>query len=215
MHLADCVLTKHVIQGHNIDVEAVLKDTWVLRYSTTNIKDRLDLANERTEKVKTWMVRSNPEVFNKYDYPFSFAHPSYYFGVLICRYVNRRATDQQVLGNHSLAEYLVNRLNCSQDEAHNILNKHKILLNRSMLRIRDTIDFLFRKGFKPEHIIRNPKILTHSVQTTERRLAQFEEKEIKLESLSILTKSNKQYQHYFESVVKNKKKEKQENNKDN
>lgn len=80
-----------------------------------------------------------------------------------------------------------------------------------MMRIKDMLDFLFQKGFNSDHIIRNPKILTHSKQTTEKRLAQFAEKNIKLDSLAILTKSNRQYQHYLDSLVKSKKKEKEEN----
>lgn len=64
------------------------------------------------------------------------------------------------------------------------------------------IDFLYNQGFSPIHIIKVPKILLHSVETTRKRLLELEALGFKVDSLSVLTKSQKQYMMYYENLVK-------------
>lgn len=131
------------------------------------------------------MVRANPEIFDKY--------------------VGRIKDNQQVLGNHSLIEYLSEKLDCTDMQAKTLLNKLPAIGNKSMKKMQEMLDFLYTKGFKPIHIYRVPKILLHSVTTVGKRLKEIENHQIKLDSLYMLTKSQKQYQQYYEALLRNKK----------
>lgn len=68
--------------------------------------------------------------------------------------------------------------------------------------MQEIIDFLLKKGFKPIHIYRVPKILLHSVKTTQARLKELENQDVQLDSLYLLTKSQKQFKQYCEAFVK-------------
>lgn len=72
--------------------------------------------------------------------------------------------------------------------------------------MQEIIDFLCSQGYKPIHICRAPKILLHSVETTRNRLKDLEAQGIKLDSLHILTKSHKQFMHFYENLIKTNKK---------
>lgn len=78
--------------------------------------------------------------------------------------------------------------------------------------MKEIIDFLYNDGYTPIHIVRNPKILLHSVETTRKRLKELEEQGVKVESLHILTKSQKQYMNYYDSLVKSSKNKMQDKN---
>lgn len=111
-----------------------------------------------------------------------------------------------MLGNHSLIEYLSQKLDCTDIQVKVLLTKLPALENKSMKKMQEMLDFLYTKGFKPIHIYRVPKILLHSVKTVSKRLKEIETENIQLDSLYMLTKSQKQYQQYYESLLRNKKK---------
>lgn len=95
------------------------------------------------------------------------------------------------------------------EQAKNLIAKHPALKNKSLTKMQEIIDFLLIKGFKPIHIYRVPKILLHSVKTTQARLKELENQNVQLDSLYLLTKSQKQFKQYCEILVKcNKKKSK-------
>lgn len=66
------------------------------------------------------------------------------------------------------------------------------------------IDFLLLYGFKPIQICRSPKIMLHSVETIRKRLRELETSNIQLDSLHILTKSQRQYMSFIDSMKANK-----------
>lgn len=127
-----------------------------------------------------------------------------YFSII--RYVERINNNREVLGNQSLIQYLSEKLDCTDEQAKFLLTKLPALENKSMKKMQEMLDFLYTKGFKPIHVYRVPKILLHSVNTVAKRLKEIEMKNIKLDSLYMLTKSEKQYQLYYESLNKSKKK---------
>lgn len=52
---------------YGITAEEIKKDLWVLRYNSDTIKHRLDIAKQiNIDKIKTWMVRCKPEIFDVY-----------------------------------------------------------------------------------------------------------------------------------------------------
>lgn len=109
------------------------------------------------------------------------------------------------MGSHSLIEYLSEKLDCSDEQVKFLLTKLPALKTKRMKKIQEMLDFLYTKGFKPIHVYRMPKILLHSVTTIRKRLTEIEKENIELDSLYMLTKSQKQYKQYYEALVRSKK----------
>lgn len=128
----------------------------------------------------------------------------------LSRYIQRRSDNKSILGDNSLAEYLSERLHCSLEQSKVILTKHRALANKQMKKLKEIIDFLYEYGFTPLHIVRHPKILLHSVETTKKRLNELQAQSVQLDSLYILTKSQKQYMNYYENLIKTNKNKTQE-----
>lgn len=87
-----------------------------------------------------------------------------------------------------------------------IISKHPAIQHKSLRKINEMIDFLLCEGFTTEHICRTPKILLHSVDTIRARLKLIEEQGTKLSSLSVCTKSKKQFTQFLESIMSDKNK---------
>lgn len=172
-----------LLNDRGITLEDIVRDFWVLRYSRKSITNRFNRAeDEDVEKLKTWMVRGKEEIFEAY--------------------IKRKSENRLILGNNSLAEYLMQRLNCSFNEAATMIERFPAIRNKSMRKLREIIDFLYGEGFTAQHIIRLPKILLHSVATSRKRLRELEDLPggHKLDSVHILTKSQRQYMQYYEST---------------
>lgn len=105
-------------------------------------------------------------------------------------------------------EYISQKLQCSLDLAKYIISKHPAIQKKSLRKINEMVDFLLCKGFKPLHICRTPKILLHSVDTIKTRLKLLEDQGKQLNSLSVCTKSKKQFTNFLESIKSNNNKNK-------
>lgn len=56
----------NIFLDFGISTEEILKDLCVLKYSLKTIENRLKVAKDNNiEKIKTWMVRAPPVVFEK------------------------------------------------------------------------------------------------------------------------------------------------------
>ncbi|KAG5889013.1 hypothetical protein JTB14_033942 [Gonioctena quinquepunctata] len=167
--------------------EDVIKDLWVLKYRPALIEERIKLAKSNNiETIKTWMVRAQSDIFNNY--------------------VKRRTDNKSILGNNSLVEYLSERLECTEEVAKYIITKQPALQNKRLKKMNEIIDFLLLYGFKPIQICRTPKILLHSVETIKKRLKEMEALGMQLDTLYVLTKSQKQYNQVLETLIANKSK---------
>lgn len=160
----------------------------MLRYAIHNIEAKLKFAqNNNMKTIKTWMVRVPTHVFEN------------------C--IRRKSDNQLILGEKSFMEYLSQRLQCSQELAKCIISKHPVIQKKSLRKINEMVDFLLCTGFKPVHICRTPKILLHSVDTIKTRLKLLDEQGKQLNSLSVCTKSKKQFSNFLESIKSDKLKE--------
>nr|CAH7764420.1 unnamed protein product [Callosobruchus chinensis] len=55
-----------ILLGFGINKDEISKDFWVLKYSKDTVKNRLTkVQEENVDKVKTWMVRAKPELYEK------------------------------------------------------------------------------------------------------------------------------------------------------
>lgn len=66
--------------------------------------------------------------------------------------------------------------------------------------MNEMIDFLLLNGFTKLQICRSPKILLHSLETIKKRLKEIGDRGTKLDTLSVLTKSRKQFEQFLESL---------------
>ncbi|XP_018321944.1 transcription termination factor, mitochondrial isoform X1 [Agrilus planipennis] len=173
-----------LILDYGIPKEELLRDVWALRYSTENIHSRLEQGKQSNiGRLKTWMIRANKAIYNGY--------------------IKRKNENKEILGESSVEEYLSERLRCSPEQIQVIINRHPALEHKSMPKLNEIIDYLLSKGFQHYHIVRAPKILLHSLETTKLRLEELAKIGIKVESLYILTKSQKQFLQYYESLKTN------------
>ncbi|KAL3282919.1 hypothetical protein HHI36_006077 [Cryptolaemus montrouzieri] len=174
-----------LITDVGIPMEELRKDLWVLKYSAEKVRLRLNLIKDlNIDLPKPWMIRS----------PIS----------VIENYARRRTDNREILGNDSLVEYLSKKLECTEAQAKYLIDRIPALTTKKLRTLSDIINFLYSKGFEPYHIIRVPKILVHSVETIKSRLEQLEKAGVRVESLYIFIKTQKQFIHYFETLVKKK-----------
>ncbi|KAF7283439.1 hypothetical protein GWI33_000524, partial [Rhynchophorus ferrugineus] len=134
-----------------ISKEDMLKDMWIFKYSESFLSKRFKILREQgVKKIKTWMIRCPEET--------------------LLKHIQRVTQNQNILGENSAAEYLSAKLDCTESVVNFIINKHKQLKTTSVLKLCQTIDFLYKYGFTSKQICGVPKILLHSTKTTEKRI---------------------------------------------
>jgi len=177
----------NILTDNEISKEEILKDLWILKYSKSFIKNRLQLIKKHKVVVlKTWMLRCPEEI--------------------LFRHIKKETDHKNILGEHSVAEYLSERLKCSENLAKYLIRKHPALETKSLTKMNEMIDFLCNNGFTPSQISRFPKVLLHSSKTAEIRLKEITGLGKKPDSLYVLTKSQRQYLQYLENTLKVKQK---------
>lgn len=125
----------------------------------------------------------------------------YVFIELLCIFssIKRKSDNKSILGKKSFIEYLSQKLQCTQELAKYIISKHPAIQNTSLKKINKIVDFLLCNGFNTVHVCRTPKILLHSSDTIKARLKVLEDQGTQLNSLTVLTKSKKQFLQFLDS----------------
>lgn len=67
--------------------------------------------------------------------------------------------------------------------------------------MNEIIDYLYSLHIKPIHICITPKILLYSVETMKKRVEELQEQGVYIDNLRLLTKSQKQYQVYYNKLI--------------
>ncbi|XP_030753578.1 transcription termination factor, mitochondrial [Sitophilus oryzae] len=183
-HYTYSILLK-LFQDFGFANEELLKDLWIFRYSADFILARCEMIRKyKIVNIRTWMIRCPEET--------------------LLKHIRREMENKDILGEYSVTEYLSNKLECSENVAKYLIRKHPQLQTRSILKLRETIDFLYKHGFTSTHICRVSKILLHSKKTTEKRIKSLATLGVKSVSLYILTKSQKQYEEHIDNLLKSK-----------
>ncbi|CAH1967128.1 unnamed protein product [Acanthoscelides obtectus] len=173
--------TFNVLLDFGISKEEIKNDLWVLKYSTDAVKNRFTTAkNNNVDKVKTWMVRAKPFIFDTY--------------------LRRRSEDRSILGHNSLVEYLSTKLECSEEMAKNIICKQPAIQHSSLKKLNYKIDILLANGFTAAQICKTPKLLLHSTETIMTRLKKLQALGTRLDFATVLIRSRKQYVSFYESL---------------
>ncbi|VEN43518.1 unnamed protein product [Callosobruchus maculatus] len=158
-----------------LDKNDISKDFWVLKYSKATVENRLKQVQESNAgKVKTWMVRAKPELFENY--------------------VKRQSERKSVLGDNSFAEYLCNKLGCTRETAEYIILKLPVLQHKCLIKLNSIIEYLVENGFSTSQICSNPRILLHSLETIKKRMERLKALGTQPDFLSVLTRSQKNFE---------------------
>ncbi|XP_054167115.1 uncharacterized protein LOC128964491 [Oppia nitens] len=176
-----------LLKKANINTDIITSDIKVFTHNIDVMNKRIDKCIEYNMPVKTWMLRSSEESFQ------------------VC--LQRHNDNKKVLKDYdNNIEYMTSHLNCNKNVIQLMTKRYPRIVKISAKKLSEKLSFLFKKGFTAYHIIDTPKILFHSVDTLVHRIKELEKINIHLNSLKILTLSEKEYQkliQQFKSVKLN------------
>nr|CAI5857813.1 unnamed protein product [Callosobruchus analis] len=165
-----------LLLGFGIDKKEISKDFWVLKYSKATVENKLTRVQQNNvDKVKTWMVRAKPELFENY--------------------VKRQSERKSVLGDNSFVEYLCTKLECTRETAEYVILKLPALQHKCLHKLNSIIQYLLEHGFTATDICINPRILLHSLETIKERMERLEAMGVQPDFLSVLMRSQKQFEN--------------------
>lgn len=70
-----------------------------------------------------------------------------------------------VLNKDSTAQYLAKRLKVPEKTIRFMNSKYPTILRVSPTKLKEILDFLLKEGYRSIHILRTPRVFTHSIST--------------------------------------------------
>ncbi|XP_017151476.1 transcription termination factor, mitochondrial [Drosophila miranda] len=171
---------QHMID-YNVSPINILKDLWAFRYTPRSVQLRLERAKRaKKDKIMPWMVRC-PEL-------------------ILQRSLKLSLDELQVLGKHSsVVEYLGHRLGFSVSETKVIMDRHPQVHTVRVTKIKEVLDYLLDEAkFSRFEIAQVPRILCHSLKTTQARVEELKSHGCRPSSLVILCRSRREYEKFLE-----------------
>ncbi|XP_060516680.1 transcription termination factor, mitochondrial [Cylas formicarius] len=167
-----------LLMDHGIAFQDVVKDLWILRYSTKLLKSKLEyLKKHEIDIKKPWLIRCTDGT--------------------LARHIKKDLENKSVLGDEAVIEYISERLCCPLETAREFVHKYPRLRRKSLLKIKEMTDLLYGYGFTSDDICRVPKIFLCSIETIKTRLKEMHSRGVVTQKLYILTKSKKEYLQYY------------------
>lgn len=121
----------------------------------------------------------------------------------IFRCITRQIENKKILGtDSSIEEYLSKRLECSLENAKYLTEKNPAIIKMNSSKVKEMLDYLYEQGYTPAHVIRVPRILVHSLETTKSRLKHLKQYGFVPPSLTFLCKSKKDFDKYVKKYIK-------------
>ncbi|XP_022223335.2 transcription termination factor, mitochondrial isoform X2 [Drosophila obscura] len=171
---------QHMID-YNVSPINILKDLWAFRYTPRSVQVRLERAKRaKKDKIMPWMVRC-PEP-------------------ILQRSLKLSLDELQVLGKHSsVVEYLGHRLGFSVVETKGIMDRHPQVHTVRVTKIKEVLDYLLDEAkFTRFEIAQNPRILCHSLKTTQARVEELKSHGCRPSSLVIVCRSRREYEKFLQ-----------------
>jgi len=109
---------------------------------------------------------------------------------------------KQLLGENSVVEYLCQQLQCDIETVEYLSSKYPSLLRVHVSKLKEIFDFVYGEGFTPQQVCQVPRILLHSLETTQSRLTELRNLGYNPQSLMVLCKSKRQYTQFLEHVIR-------------
>ena len=119
-----------------------------------------------------------------------------------CSTMWRASMRKQLLGENSVVEYLCQQLQCDIETVEYLSSKYPSLLRVHVSKLKEIFDFVYGEGFTPQQVCQVPRILLHSLETTQSRLTELRNFGYNPHSLMALCKSKRQYTQFLEHVIR-------------
>jgi len=169
-----------ILIENNVHKNEIWNDIWIFMYGFNQIQERIVCLNNGNVVIKPWMLRCKLEVFK--------------------RTLELKQEKNFVLNNDSTAQYLAKRLNVSMEAIRIISSKYPSILRVSPIKLKEVLDFLLNEGFYPFHILKTPRVLTHSLLTLQERLIEL--RDLGFEpTLTALCKNKMSYQELVDNLI--------------
>ncbi|XP_030243000.1 transcription termination factor, mitochondrial [Drosophila navojoa] len=171
---------EHMIH-YNVSPINILRDLWAFRYTPKSVELRLERAQRaKKDKIMPWMVRC-PEP-------------------ILQRSLKLSLDELQVLGEFSsVVEYLAHRLGFSVTETKAIMDRHPQVHTVRVTKIKEVLDYLLDVAkFTRFEIAQVPRILCHSLKTTQKRMEELQSLGCRPSTLVILCRSRREYEKFLQ-----------------
>ncbi|XP_037779599.1 transcription termination factor, mitochondrial-like [Penaeus monodon] len=171
-----------ILQRYEVKSEDILRDLWVYYHNPVLTEERLHRATEAgCERPKLWMCRC----------------PDYIFE----RTCERYQSQKELLGEKSVIEYLAERLECEPEFIVNYARGNPGLMRAHVSKLKSQIDLLFSEGFTPKQIRASMRILLYAEKRTAERIKKLKEIGYFPSSVTVLYKTPKQFESYYQSLL--------------
>lgn len=173
-----------IFKMYNIQPLHLLRDLYVFNYKSQAIINRLDRAKTANkEKIMPWMVRCTEEA-------------------LLTSFKITADKNAILSSNESVVSYLADRLEYDESIIERYVMKYPDVQRVRITKVKAILDYLLNDAkFTTQHIIRFPKILCHSLDTTKTRLEELKKYGCTPSSLVIPCRSRKEYQKFLNKWI--------------
>jgi hypothetical protein len=115
--------------------------------------------------------------------------------------------NKNLLGENTIIDYLSQRLGYDQPTMKLIASRSPNVLKCRVTKVKEVLDFLLDEAhFQPYEIANVIRIITHSLDTTKQRLEELNKLGCKPTTLSIICRSQTEYNKFIEEWVEKKEK---------
>ncbi|KAI1305800.1 hypothetical protein HDE_01175 [Halotydeus destructor] len=171
-----------LLRDAGVTAEEMQADLWVFKHNYDLARQRVEFAQMKQLKFKTWMARA-PEITMKNS-------------------INRTESFREVLGDNDMFGYLQEKLECSGDEVLFMQTRNVQLMTTNPVNLKKRIDLLISEGFNRSEIIWCSRVLQFSVQHLSERISQLKSWGVPL-SLFLLTLSRRDFKRRYKRYLEN------------
>nr|XP_014286777.1 transcription termination factor, mitochondrial isoform X2 [Halyomorpha halys] len=138
-----------------IDKEELMNDMWILKYSLTKLKERIQLVQQMNcYPIKPWHLRCSEAVFQRLSQ-------------------NKENNRLALSPFQSVKDYICKRLHLNESQVHSFAKRHPPVMRVKVAKLKEVIDFLYSEGFTSQQIFNTPRILCHSLKTIQQVFTTF------------------------------------------
>lgn len=168
-----------IMLEYKIDPVNIVRDLWSFKYYPKTIRDRLERCKQGgKDNLMPWMVRCPEDVLENS--------------------LKLTQENKELYGSNGIVDYLSLRLGYDIPTTRMIVNRHPAVLKCRGAKVREVLDYLLdEEKFEPIDIARVIRVLSHSLATTKKRLAELRAVGCRPSSLTIICRSKREYQKFL------------------
>jgi hypothetical protein len=168
----------NLMQEYDIESIHILRDLWAFKYLPKSIRDRLERCRQAgKENLKPWMIRCPEDILEN--------------TLKICQ------EQKKLLGERTIVEYLAQRLDTDIETMNNYVLRFPNVLKCRGPKVKEILDYLLEEEqFTKFEVSKVIRIVTHSLETTKKRLTELKAIGCRPSTLTIVCKSKKEYEKF-------------------